>query len=245
MINYTNFRKLIKNTRLEYLDWISVHPPWVILGGSTFYSNYSCESVGIGFFFLPILHTLIGWYLPIVLYKTVQPQISCVGSVNGQQSSCHATNFWLDLGRGSDWTIKNIPLVVPEPLQCSFGSLSCWKVNFHPNFSFLAEGSRFSSRIFSVFCSIHFPFHPDKCRSPYWWETSSSQWCCHYLASQYGSCSLGDVLCWVDAKCIVLHFGQNFPSWFRQTSKLFATWLQNLRSVFCIPQMGLKVGFFE
>ena len=55
------------------------------------------------------------------------------------------------------------------------------------------------------------------------------------------------MLCWVCAKSNVLHSDQKVPSWFRQTTKLFATWLQNLCRVFffCIPQTGLKVGFFE
>ena len=55
---------------------------------------------------LPTLHTLIEQYLPILMYKTVQAQSSCVGSVDGQQSSSHATVFRLDLGRGSDWATQ-------------------------------------------------------------------------------------------------------------------------------------------
>ena len=62
-----------------------------------------------------MLHTLIGQYLPILLYKTIQAQSSCVGSVDGQQSSSHATDFQLDLRRGSDWATQG---------HLSFGSLA-------------------------------------------------------------------------------------------------------------------------
>ena len=41
---------------------------------------------------------LIGKYLPILLYKTVQVRSSCVGSGDGQKSSSHATDFRFDLG---------------------------------------------------------------------------------------------------------------------------------------------------
>ena len=52
------------------------------------------------------IFALVGQYLPILLDKTVQAQSSCMGSIDGQQSSSHATDFRLDLGRGSDWTTQ-------------------------------------------------------------------------------------------------------------------------------------------
>ena len=50
----------------------------------------------------PTLHTLIGQYLPILLHKTVQAQPSCVGSIDGQQSSSLVADFRFNLGWGSD-----------------------------------------------------------------------------------------------------------------------------------------------
>ena len=55
---------------------------------------------------LPTLHTFIWQYLRILLYKTVQAQSSCMGSVDGQQSSSHATDFQLDLRWDSDWATQ-------------------------------------------------------------------------------------------------------------------------------------------
>ena len=111
---------------------------------------------------LPTLHTLIEQYLPIHLNKTVQAHSSCVGSVDGQQSSSHATDFRLDLGRGSDWategrlSLRSLSYSSVTVAVC-FMSLSYWKMNFRPNFCFLAESSRFSSRIFLYFDPSIFP----------------------------------------------------------------------------------------
>ena len=68
--------------------------------------------------------------------------------------SCHRFSIgfrsWLWLGHSRTFlslflSHSNVALVV------CFVSLSCWKVNFCPNFSFHAEGRRFSSRIFLYF----------------------------------------------------------------------------------------------
>ena len=112
-----------------------------------------------------------------------------------------------------------------------FMSLLCWKVNFRRNFSFLAEGSRFLLGFFYILLD---PF------SLLSWQVPHSllmrnipvTWCCHRYASQYGWCSLSDLLCWVCTKCNVFNLGQKVPSWFCQTTKRFATWLQNLQNVF-------------
>ena len=70
-------------------------------------------------------------------------------------------------------------------------------------------------------------------------------WCCHHHDSQLGWCSLGEVLCWICAKHNILHLGQKVPSWFHQTTKLFATWFQNLQSGFVHTSNGLEVGFLS
>ena len=55
---------------------------------------------------------------------------------------------------------------------------------------------------------------------------------------------MGDVLCWVCTKHNVLHYGQKVPSWFCQITKLFATWLQNLRRGFLHTSNGTQGGLF-
>jgi len=100
----TNFRKFLKNTKLEYLGWMSVHLPWV----NTWW-KYLWEQLQLWVCWersLPTSHTLIGKYLLILLHKTVQALSSCMGNIDGQQSSSHSTDFKLDLGRSSDWATR-------------------------------------------------------------------------------------------------------------------------------------------
>ena len=110
---------------------------------------------------LLILHTLIGQYLRILLNKTVQDQSSCMEIADGQQSSSRATDFWLDLGQGSDWATQDIYLFVPWPLQCNFGcvlrDVIMLKGELPSQLSFLVESDKFSSRIFLYFAPHIFP----------------------------------------------------------------------------------------
>ena len=98
-----------------------------------------------------------------------------------------------------------------------FGSLSCWKVN-RPNFSFLAEGSRFSSWTF-LYLAPSFSLLSWQVPQSLLMRNIPITRFCHHHASQSGWCSLGDVPCWAWAKCNILHWGQKVPSWFRQTTK--------------------------
>ena len=138
------------------------------------------------------------------------------------------SGFWLGLSRTFISLFLNHSI---GALDVCFGS-SCWKMNFRPNFRFLAEGAAGFPQ--GSFCILLHPFSLLSWQVPQYLlkRNIPITWCCHHHALQWGWCSLGDVLSWVCAKCNVLHLGQKVPSWFRQTRKGFATWLQNLWSVF-------------
>ena len=88
-------------------------------------------------------------------------------------------------------------------LAVCFGSLSCWRWTSIPISAFLQRAAGFPLGL----------LHPFSILS---WQVPLSllmrnipvTWCCHHHASQLGWCSLGDMLCWVCAKRLVLHFSQ-------------------------------------
>ena len=145
--------------------------------------------------------------------------------------------------------LKNINFIIIQPLQCGFCFCASdhWPAEMWISYAVSDSWLRQAGFHQKLSCALD---HPLFLLS---WQACQSlliksipiTWCCHHHASQKGWCSLGDVLCWVCAKHNVLHLGQKVPSWFRQNTKRFATWLHNLCGVFCIPQMGLKVGFLE
>ena len=163
---------------------MSVHLPELILGWKHLWQQlqlWVCWDRS-----LPTLHTLIGQYLPILLWKIVQAQSRCVGSIDGQQSSCHATDFRLDVGRGSEWAAQGHLSFLSlshssVALAVCFGSLSCWKVNYRPNFSFLAEGCSFPPGLFCILLKT-FSFLSWQVPQSLLMRNIPITWCCHHHA---------------------------------------------------------------
>jgi len=114
-------------------------------------------------------------------------------------------------------------------------------------FQLSCRGQQIFLSDFSVFCSIHFPFYLEECPSPYWWETSPITWCCHHHhASQYGWCSLGDVLCWFAPNVTFCIYAKKFHLGIVKPLNVLPHGLKIFTLVFfCIPQTGLEVGFLS
>ena len=142
---------------------------------------------------LTTLYTLIGQYFPILLYKTVQAQSVCMVSIDwwaAMFNSCHRfsiglrSGLWLGHSRIFTFLFLSYSGVA---LAVCFGSLSCWKVNFRPNFSFLACFP------LGFFCILLHPF------SLLSWQGLQSllmrnipiTCCYHHHASQSGWCVFG------------------------------------------------------
>ena len=97
---------------------------------------------------LTIRYTCIWGVSPIILCRASQALSGWMGSVTAQIFS----------GLSRD------PCVV---LAVCLGSLSCWKVNLHPQSEVMSALEQVFIKDLSVLCSVHLSLNPDQSPSPY------------------------------------------------------------------------------
>ena len=137
---------------------------------------------------LPTLHTLIGQHLPISSVQNCSSSVELCGVCwwTAIFQSCHRSSIGLRSGLWLSHSGTFIFLFLSHSsvaLAVCYGSLSCWKVNFQPNFSILAEGQQV---FFSDFSILLHPFSLPSRQVPQslLMINIPITRCCHHYASQ-------------------------------------------------------------
>ena len=146
----------------------------------------------------------VGWGVSLHRYFQVSPEMFKTGLWLG-----HSRKF-RDLSR-SHFCIG---------LAVCLGSLSCWKVNFHPSLRSCALWIRYSSRISLYFAPFIFPSILTSLTLPAA-EKHPTALCCRHHASLYGWCQ-------ISYRCDALYSAQRVPSWFHQTRESCFSWSESL-----------------
>ena len=172
----------------------SIQPLRSVLGGSIFCSNDCYESFGGRS--LPALYNEMVKSLPILHVKIALVLPSLMVIVDGLKSSSLAMNVQLGSSQDFGWgePLKNIHLLLIQSLHRGFRFvlriIVLLNVNLQPSFRFMADSSRFSSRILldfappivpSILTRLPVPVD-EKVRSGQVWEHAPEQ---HVTASTF------------------------------------------------------------